>query len=79
MASETFANLYLGIIFAAVVYQFGLLYGGMWYTRQTTVQCPKCGVYISKYRIETHQCHPSLVGDEADGAGGGMPRRAYRR
>ncbi len=79
MVSETFANVYLGIIFAAVVYQFGLLYGGIWYTRQTTVQCPKCGIYISKYRIETHQCHPSLVGDDADRSADRTSRRGYRR
>lgn len=72
MASDTITTLYMGLIAFAVIYQFGLLYGGMWYTRKTTVQCPRCDVYISKYRIETHECHPSLVGNDEDDRSGGL-------
>ena len=60
------ADAYLFIIFADVFYLFALLFGGVYYTRKTTVQCPRCGIRISKYRIETHQCHPGLVGYQGD-------------
>lgn len=79
MAADTLTTVYMALIAFAVVYQFGLLYGGMWYTRKTTVQCPRCGVYISKYRIETHECHPSLVGyGDDEGDRGGKLGRVYR-
>ena len=60
MATE-FATAYLGIMFLNFFYLIVLLYGGMWYTNQRTVTCPRCGVKYSKYRIEDHECHPSLV------------------
>ncbi|MFB6304586.1 MAG: hypothetical protein ABEH47_05425 [Haloferacaceae archaeon] len=63
MVSE-FATVYLGIMFLNFVYMVGLLYGGIWYTRQTTVECPECGVRYPKYRIDSHECHPSLVDDD---------------
>lgn len=62
--SLDYAQLYLGIMFANVVYLGVLLYGGMWYTSQTTVKCPKCGVRYSKYRVGGHECHPVLVADD---------------
>lgn len=63
MANE-YAKIYLGIMFANIVYLFVLLYGGMWYTNKNTVKCPECGVRYSKYRIESHRCHPALIAED---------------
>jgi hypothetical protein len=60
--TNTFAEVYLAIMFLNVLYLIGLLFGGMWYTDRMTVQCPRCGVKFSKYRVENHECPPSLVG-----------------
>ena len=66
MAND-FATVYLTIMFLNFVYLIVLLYGGIWYTNQRTVKCPRCGVKYSKFRIEGHECHPSLVGERDDG------------
>jgi hypothetical protein len=63
MAND-FANLYLTIMFLNFLHMIGLLYGGIWYTNQQTVQCPQCGVKSPKYHVGNHECHPSLVGDD---------------
>lgn len=60
-----FADIYLFIMFANFLYMIGLLYGGMWYTKRTTVKCPQCGIRFPKYRVENHQCHPALLSEES--------------
>ena len=62
--SNEFANAYLAIMFLNFLYMVGLLYGGIWYTRRTTVECPRCGVRYAKYRVGQHECHPSLVDED---------------
>ncbi|UPV98888.1 hypothetical protein M0R88_10125 [Halorussus gelatinilyticus] len=61
-----YASVYLGILFVNFLYLVVLLYGGIWYTNRVTVQCPRCGIKYSKYRVENHECPPSLVGDSED-------------
>lgn len=62
--SSTFADVYLAIMFLNFLYLVTLLFGGIWYTNKVTVQCPRCGVKYSKYRVENHECPPSLVGND---------------
>ena len=57
-------DVYVTIIFLNFGYLAVLLYGGVWYTNKRTVQCPRCGVKFAKYRVENHECHPGLVGED---------------
>lgn len=59
-------EVYVTVLFLIILYQVGFLVGGVWYTNKRTVQCPHCGVKYAKYRVEEHQCHPSLVGRRDD-------------
>lgn len=67
MAIE-FADVYRTILFLNILYLIVLLYGGIWYTNRQTVECPRCGVKYSESRFGSHTCHPSLLGDDTDGA-----------
>ncbi|UPV76720.1 hypothetical protein M0R89_21235 (plasmid) [Halorussus limi] len=62
--SDHLGTIYLTIMFLNFLYLVVLLYGGIWYTNQQTVQCPRCGVKYPKYHVGNHECHPSLVGDD---------------
>ena len=59
----TWADVYLAVMFLNFLYLVVLLFGGIWYTNKVTVQCPRCGIKYSKYRVENHQCPPALIAD----------------
>lgn len=62
-----FADVYSTVMLLDFLSLVGLLDGGIWYTNRVTVQCPRCGIKYSKYRVENHECPPSLVGDGDEG------------